>query len=180
MEGEPWCVRLCRVFLRLGKNGCHPSQDSQDPVSLLPPAPLPEGAWQPQMPPDKPSWAGPGEGGKESELTSAAAGFSAASPSYAQTKAGPARLQPGIPRLQSAQSRGLESIGARCTQRLSASREGHPEQRGRLSSGGGGRFAVSGQSPLAPPRRCPLSSSVSGPPRYFLLPSSLLEEARLP
>lgn len=117
MEGEPWCVRLCSVFLRLGKNGCHPSQDSQDPVSLLPPAPLPEGAWQPQMPPDKPSWAGPGEGGKEGELTSAAAGFSAASPSYAQTKAGPARLQPGIPRLQSAQSRGLESIGARCTQR---------------------------------------------------------------
>lgn len=44
----------------------------------------------------------------------------------------------------------------------------------------GGRFAVSGQLPLAPPRRCPLSSSVSGPPRCFLLPSSLLEEARLP
>lgn len=115
MEGEPWCVRLCRVFLRLGKNGCHPSQDSQDPVSLLPPAPLPEGAWQPQMTPD--NWAGRGGGGKEGRLTSAAAGFSAASQGYAQTKAGPARLQPGIPRLQSAQSRGLQSIGGRCTQR---------------------------------------------------------------
>lgn len=99
---------------------------------------------------------------------------SEASPGYAQTKASPARLQPGIPRLPS-RSPGCQSIRGRCAQ----GRTLHPSKVTPSDVAGAEgafvqgceRFAASCRLPLARRQLRPLSSSQPVTRRYFLSPA---------
>lgn len=129
--------------------GSHPK--SQDRGSPLPPAPSVRRGFTAADAWDTP----PGPGGGKGSWTHLRGEccYLEASPGYAQTKASPARLQPGIPGLPSPVPGFSEHLRKMRAGADSASKQGHPGQRGLrrgalLSRGGSGlQLAVGSPSP---------------------------------
>lgn len=145
------------VCARGGDSGCFPPQGSQAPVLRFRPPGGQKGVRR--CPRHRPGQGGGGREGSWTHLGLRALVTSAASTGYAQTKASPARVQPGIPGPASAVP-GPRSIHGRRAQ----GRTLHPSKVTQSSAAGAARrfcpAAGSGERP-APSLSAPAASAVT-------------------
>lgn len=145
------------VCARGGDGGCFPPQGSQAPVLRFRPPGGQKGVRR--CPRHRPGQGGGGREGSWTHLGRRALVTSAASTGYAQTKASPARVQPGIPGPASAVP-GPRSIHGRRAQ----GRTLHPSKVTQSSAAGAARrfcpAAGSGERP-APSLSAPAASAVT-------------------